>query len=769
MIGRIVSDRYRVMEYLGGGMSSVYLAHDIILDREVVLKMIKVDHHNREKSKARFQREVESTIHLAHPNIVSVLDVDESEEYHLLVTEVVHGPTLKSFIDENHPISIDEVIRISEMILRGIRHAHSAGIIHRDIKPQNLLMDETQQIKITDFGIAKALSETRLTETNQVMGSVQYISPEQAKGHMTDERTDIYSFGIVLYELITGELPFDGETPVSVALKHISEPFPNISRHRDIHEDLAYIVYKCTEKDPHRRYRQVDDVVKDLNSFKEGRPISAAAVPADIDRTVESAPVKPPVSKEPEEQQETPAPPKKRRWMLWLLPVLLILGALAILFYLFLSGDDPIALPDMQDMTMDDAEAVLSDNGLVMGEVSEEYNSTFAEGRIVETTPVSGTEVEKGATVDFIISRGEEPYVMENFTGESYDSVLGSINDLGFDSLEVEEAYDDSEPGTIISQSIEPGTEVDPSESSLSLTISQGIEPVEMRNYTGQLYNSVEAELAEQGFAVELEQVYDSSESGTILTQSIEAGTEVVPTDETLVLTISRGPQSIVLEDYTGQSYDAVREELETLGFELQVEEENDSADEGTILSQSIEAGTEVVPSEETLTLTVSQGPAQIEITDYTGEPFDTAKAALEEQGFTVEMIQEAYSSEVEEGSVISQTPDEGELVPEDTNVRMVVSLGAEPAREKEFVKEITIPYASEEDEAPDEEDGSEPKNVEIYIEDSEHSIEDPADTIEITEDTEYTISLIIQEGEMASYRIEREGEVIAEEEIPYE
>lgn len=207
MIGRVVSERYKVLKYLGGGMSSVYLARDIILDREVVVKLIKVDHHNRDKSKARFQREVESTIQLSHPNIVSVLDVDESDEYHLLVTEVVNGPTLKEYIRDHHPVPLDEAVRIAVMILQGIRHAHQAGIIHRDIKPQNILLDGQQRVKITDFGIAKALSETRMTETNQVMGSVQYISPEQAKGRQTNERTDIYSFGIVLYELLTGSLP----------------------------------------------------------------------------------------------------------------------------------------------------------------------------------------------------------------------------------------------------------------------------------------------------------------------------------------------------------------------------------------------------------------------------------------------------------------------------------------------------------------------------------------------------------------------------------
>ena len=229
-----MSDRYKITKYLGGGMSSVYLAEDIILGRDVVVKMIKADPLDKEKSVKRFQREVESTIQLSHPNIVSVIDVDETEEYHILVTEVVHGPNLKEYIMKNHPIDIDEVISIAMMTLRGIQHAHDRGIIHRDIKPQNILMDDSGKVKITDFGIAKALSETRMTETNQVIGSVQYISPEQAKGQSTDERTDIYSFGVMLFELLTGVLPYQAETAVSVALKHISEPFPDINQYREV-------------------------------------------------------------------------------------------------------------------------------------------------------------------------------------------------------------------------------------------------------------------------------------------------------------------------------------------------------------------------------------------------------------------------------------------------------------------------------------------------------------------------------------------------------
>ena len=645
MIGRIVSDRYEVMKYLGGGMSSVYLARDIILDREVVVKLIKVDHHNREKSKARFQREVESTIHLAHPNIVSVLDVDESEEYHLLVTEVVHGPTLKEFIRDNHPVEIPEAIRISEMTLRGMRHAHNAGIIHRDIKPQNILMNEAQQIKITDFGIAKALSDTKMTETNQVMGSVQYISPEQAKGQKTDERTDIYSFGIVLYELLTGTLPFDGETPVSVALKHISEPFPDISSERQIPEDLANIVYRCTRKDPYDRYRQVDDLLRDLNDFKEGRPIGKVPVREDREKTVETAAV----SAAPAEvDDEAPPGRKKRRGLLWLIPLFLVMAALLAAGFMMWQSNRTAEVPDMQEMTMEEAGPLLEENALVQGDVTEVYSSTIESGRIIETAPASGSEAERGTAVDFTVSMGEEPYVMEDFTGEQYNGVRRAIDDIGFSSVEIDEIYDDSEAGTIISQSIAAGDEVHPEEEALRLVISQGLETVEIQ--------------------------------------------------------------------------------------------------------------------------------------DYMGQPYETAERELTSQGFNVEMIQEAYSGEVESGHVISQDPSYGNFVPGST-IRMIVSLGEEPPDEKQFAKEITIPYESEtdaEEEPTEEENGDEAegegseeevetKTVEIYVDDKDNSMDEVFDTLEITEDTEYTLNLIIQEGGTASYRIEVEGETVREEEIPYE
>lgn len=656
MIGKVVSERYKILKYLGGGMSSVYLAEDIILERNVVVKLIKVDQHNLDKSKQRFQREVQSTIRLSHPNIVNVLDVDETYEYHLLVTEVVDGPTLKEYINDHHPISIDEVVRLSIQILNGIKHAHNTGIIHRDIKPQNILLDENNQVKITDFGIAKALSETRMTETNQVMGSVQYISPEQAKGQSTDERTDIYSFGILLFEILTGELPYEGETPVSVALKHISENMPDISEYREVPQGLKNIVLRCTEKNPLDRFRHVDDIVLALDEYKENATpyISKNGNTDEADTMVTPLPSKSPNPVEnvsgnssgTNESNEETTDKKKRRW-LWLLPLLLLLIGGGILAYFLLFTDTneentTVTLPDLEEMTLEEAETELTAHELTLGEVSETYNEDIEEGQVIETTPESGASVDTNSSVDLLVSRGTEPHEMEDYVGEMYEEVQDSINNLGFNTVNIEESYSDSEPGTILSQSIEPGTSVIPEEENLTFEISQGVEP--------------------------------------------------------------------------------------------------------------------------------------IEITNYSGENVDNAISELESQGFNVAVIQEVYHDDVEEGNVISQDPSYGNFLPGST-INLVVSLGEEEsASEMQYVQTVQIPYTEEDSSdgdsndsnSEDEDNDPDPAEVEIYLGDRDNDIDEVFDTEEITEDTTYTIRMIIEEDSEGEFKVDVDGETFMEETIPY-
>lgn len=542
MIGNVVSERYKILKYLGGGMSSVYLATDIILNREVVVKMIKADPVDKEKSVRRFQREVESTIQLSHPNIVSVLDVDETEEYHILVTEVVHGPNLKEHILNNSPLDIDEVISIAMMTLRGIEHAHDRGIIHRDIKPQNILLDTNGRVKITDFGIAKALSETRMTETNQVIGSVQYISPEQAKGHNTDERTDIYSFGVMLFELLTGHLPYEAETAVSVALKHISEPFPNISDYRDIPVGLKNIVMKCTEKEPLNRYRHADDVLSALVYYKdvsepyvpvkkeEHEKTVVTAVPAKetskAEHKVKAAPL--PVQEQKKTQDAAEEPKKKRRKWPWILFILFfLLAAAAVIVYLLWPRQSPtVSIENLQNMTVEEAEEYLLAEDLVTGNITETYHDNFEEGMIIETSPVSGAEVERGGAVDMLVSLGEEPYTMTDHTGEMYEDVEADLEAAGFTNVGSEGEYSDEPPGTILDQSVEAGEELYPDGSPVRFTVSEGVEPIPITNYTGTSLEAARTELESQGFIVNVTtEVYsDEVPEGAIVSQDPSYG-----------------------------------------------------------------------------------------------------------------------------------------------------------------------------------------------------------------------------------------------------
>jgi eukaryotic-like serine/threonine-protein kinase len=659
VIGNVVSERYKILKYLGGGMSSVYLATDIILNREVVVKMIKADPVDKEKSVRRFQREVESTIQLSHPNIVSVLDVDETEEYHILVTEVVHGPNLKEHILNNSPLDIDEVISIAMMTLRGIEHAHDRGIIHRDIKPQNILLDTNGRVKITDFGIAKALSETRMTETNQVIGSVQYISPEQAKGHNTDERTDIYSFGVMLFELLTGHLPYEAETAVSVALKHISEPFPNISDYRDIPVGLKNIVMKCTEKEPLNRYRHADDVLSALVYYKdvsepyvpvkkeEHEKTVVTAVPAKetskAEHKVKAAPL--PVQKQKKTQGAAEEPKKKRRKWPWILFILFfLLAAAAVIVYLLWPRQSPtVSIENLQNMTVEEAEEYLLAEDLVTGNITETYHDNFEEGMIIETSPVSGAEVERGGAVDMLVSLGEEPYTMTDHTGEMYEDVEADLEAAGFTNVGSEGEYSDEPPGTILDQSVEAGEELYPDGSPVRFTVSEGVEP--------------------------------------------------------------------------------------------------------------------------------------IPITNYAGTSLDTARDELESQGFIVNVTTEVYSDEVPEGAIVSQDPSYGDFLP-GSQINVIVSLGEEPPDETTYQISLNIPYPEEEksssSSAGDKEDSDadsdpEPVEVEIFIEDKDNDIKEVSETIEITEDTNHTISLILLEGESGQYRVEVDGEEVISETVDNE
>src|SRR3954470_3694635 len=289
LIGKRLSGRYKVLEMIGGGgMANVYLAHDMILDRDVAVKMLRLDFANSEEFIRRFHREAQSATSLAHPNIVSIYDVGEEESIYYIVMEHVKGQTLKEYIQTNSPVPIEEALLIMEQITSAISHAHQNHIIHRDIKPQNILLDQRGIVKITDFGIAMALSATSITQTNSVLGSVHYLSPEQARGGVANHKSDIYSLGIVMFELLTGRLPFSGESAVSIALKHLQSETPSIRRWNPaIPQSVENVVLKATAKDSFHRYNSVEEMELDLRTALDSERIDEPKfiIPVDDDAT----------------------------------------------------------------------------------------------------------------------------------------------------------------------------------------------------------------------------------------------------------------------------------------------------------------------------------------------------------------------------------------------------------------------------------------------------------------------------------------------------
>ncbi|MCD2478753.1 Stk1 family PASTA domain-containing Ser/Thr kinase, partial [Mammaliicoccus lentus] len=480
MIGRIIAGRYEFVKYLGGGgMSNVYLAKDNILDRKVAVKVINIPPYEKEKTVERFEREVQNTTILSHNNIVNVLDVEEDDNCYYLVMEYIEGPTLKEYLIKEGRLSAEEAIEMTLQILKGIAHAHHHRIIHRDIKPQNILMTQHGTLKILDFGIARALSETALTETNHVMGSVQYLSPEQAKGQSTDESSDIYSIGIVLYELLTGHPPFSGETPVSVAIKHIQEEIPSVKEERpSIPQSVENVIMKATQKEKALRYRDTDEMYFDLqtaldderkdetpryntNSETKTIPVVKSESSNEHTKAVPVASTSNSQTNSAQNNESSKPKRKKSKWLIIFVPILLVFMLLGAIGFA-LTAPKYEDVPNLLGKSRGEAMALIDEKGLRKGKITEDFSNNFKEGEVMKVSPKVGTRVKEMTKVDLVISKGIETFTVEDYIGKSSEEIKEKLEKSGFDSVRIKEEYDNATEGSIINQSIEPGSKVVP-------------------------------------------------------------------------------------------------------------------------------------------------------------------------------------------------------------------------------------------------------------------------------------------------------------------
>ena len=559
--GTRISDRYKIIGKIGsGGMANVYLAQDLILERQVAVKMMSLTFNEDEESDnlRRFQREALSSTELIHPNIVNIYDVGEGERPYI-VMEYVEGTDLKKYIQENHPIPYSKVIKIMSQILSGISYAHRNGVIHRDIKPHNILIDKEGTVKITDFGIAVALSQNSITQTNSILGSVQYISPEQARGNMVTKQSDIYSLGIVLYEMLTGVVPFEGESAVSVALKHFQSPIPSLREFDTrIPQPLENVVLRAAAKDAKDRYGSVSEMQADLEtSLDPSRRNEEMFVPADINEEDTLIMKEPLVAAERENladgqtavilEPDKKPEKKKKPWWLLIFPILLI----AIFLIWALTRPQEIDLPDeLIGSTLEEAIELLQENNLVLGETIQQPNDEVEVGLVFRTSPNPGSTVREGASVDLYVSEGEEPYNLSDYVGLNYEEVRAELTELGF-SVESETRNDESIPaGMIIEQDIDPETDVKISETTITFVVSDGRRSIELIDFEGYTRPGVNDYVSMNG--LELKVTEESSEdiqAGLVISQSPEAGSTVYAGD-TISVIFSTGPEEIELVEF---------------------------------------------------------------------------------------------------------------------------------------------------------------------------------------------------------------------------
>ena len=472
--GQKINDRYEIIQTIGeGGMANVYLAKDIIIDRLVAIKVLRGDLAGDEKFVRRFQREALAASSLNHHNIVEMYDVGEDNGTYYIVMEYIKGKTLKQLIKKRGALTLSECIDIMLQLTDGVNIAHSSYIIHRDLKPQNIMIQDNGEIKITDFGIAMALNSTQLTQTNSVMGSVHYLPPEQASGKGATIKSDIYSMGIMFFELLTGNLPFKGDNAVEIAFKQIKDDIPSVREiNPSIPQSVENIILKATAKNPKNRYNNAkemhDDIATCLNEERLNEPRIGFKYPeheSDISKKDLMLDASSDSKKEIDDDDNG-----KTNVVLWILSgiITLIILALIIIFLVYpsLAKVPNVVIPDVSKMSVIDAEKALRKQGFdVARDIEYIGDDEIEKGLVVKTSPSIGREVKKGTEIILYESTGKVAYTIENYVGKNYIEVKTILtNNYGLnvviEKMEPEDNEDNVNPEKIIKQDLEVGTQV---------------------------------------------------------------------------------------------------------------------------------------------------------------------------------------------------------------------------------------------------------------------------------------------------------------------
>ena len=563
-IGKIFAGRYRIVKQIGrGGMADVYLAKDLILDgEEVAVKVLRTNYQTDPIAVARFQREARAMADLDHPHIVRITDIGEEDGQQYLAMEYVAGLDLKRYIKEHYPLSNEEAVRIMGQILLAMRLAHTRGIVHRDLKPQNILLTPDGTAKVTDFGIAVAFAETSLTQTNSMLGSVHYLSPEQARGSKATVQSDIYAMGIIFYEMLTGHIPYDGDSAVTIALQHFQKPLPSvIAENPSVPQALENVVIKATAKKLTDRYQSVAEMYVDLSSslsynrrnepklvFNDTTKADTKTLPKVSQSTLTSIPKVQTQSPKPQaakpsqqvlEDNYATKPVKKRkfrvRYMILLASIVLVAASL---IWILSRTPATIAIPDVTGQTVAEAKETLKKANFEIGEEKSEASEKVEEGRIIRTDPDAGTGRKEGSKINLVVSSGKQSFQLSNYIGRKSTDVIAELKQKKVPENLIkieEEESSESEAGTVLRQSPAAGTTYDLSKAStITLTVAKKVTSVAMPSYIGssleftknnlvQIVGIKEANIE----VVEVSTAPDGTAEGTVVEQSPKAGEKV--------------------------------------------------------------------------------------------------------------------------------------------------------------------------------------------------------------------------------------------------
>jgi len=541
--GQKINDRYEIIRSIGeGGMANVYLAYDIILDRKVAVKVLRGDLAEDDKFVRRFQREAIAASSLNHPNIVEVYDVGEDGGKYFIVMEYVDGKTLKSLIKKRGALTLPEVIDIMLQLTSAIECAHESYIIHRDIKPQNVIILEDGRVKVMDFGIAAQLNSNDLTQTNSVMGTVYYLPPEQANGNVTTAKSDIYSLGILMYELVVGKVPFKGDSPVEVAIKQMRDRIPDITAaNPDIPQSIENIILRACAKNPKNRYNSANEMHKDLETALDPDRFNEARVVYEYPESNFDEPEKLPTGAKRSDRNSDKSDKdedKKDKKLNKMTKVLIgVAGALvAALLFVFIIypkfiSKPSIEVPDVSDMSISQAERTLEDEGFeVATKTKKKASDEIKKGKVIETDPEAGRTIKKGSKITLIVSSGSKKIKIEDYTGDNYYEVKAKLEAAGI-TVETETkdvaASDDTKEDVVIDQDVEPGEKLGKGDT-IILTIPNIYETYPDFAKEGYDEASLKTYCAKHDITLNIKYQVDLNKSeGTIISQNMAPGTKI--------------------------------------------------------------------------------------------------------------------------------------------------------------------------------------------------------------------------------------------------